>query len=640
MFEFVRKHNKIMQFVLFLLIVPSFVLFGVQGYDRMREKGDVVAKVDGHEIHQAEWDEAHRSEVERLRQQMPGLDAKLLDSPEAKYGTLERLVRDRVTQAAVEKSHLLVGDQRVARELQNNELIAALRGPDGKLDMERYRQILSARGMSPEMFENQVRHDLAQRQVINGVAQSGFTPPAQANVALSSYFEKREVQVARFATQDYRAKVEPTEAELQAYYKDHPALFQAPEQASIEYLVLDVAAAQKGVALNEADLKTYYEQNASRLAGQEERRASHILVAVPKGAPADVKAKAKAKAEELLAQVQKAPDSFADVAKKNSEDTGSAGQGGDLDWFRAGTLAAKPLEEAAFALKNKGDIGGPVESEFGYHIVRLTDLKASRQRSFEEMKPELEAQMRKEQAQKKYAESAEAFSNGVYEQSESLKPVADKLKLEIRTAQGVGRAPQPGATGPLANPKFLQALFSPDALERKRNTEAVEFGPNQMVSGRVVQYQPARTRPLEEVKAQVREQVVNAKAAELARKDGAEKLAAWKANPAGATLPAVESVTRLDKGRQPPEVIEAALRADPAQLPALVGVDIGANGYAIVKVNRVLPREAPAPAQAQQEQQQYGRAWTTAEAQAYYELLKDRFKVQMLVARPKEGATQ
>jgi peptidyl-prolyl cis-trans isomerase D len=223
----------------------------------------------------------------------------------------------------------------------------------------------------------------------------------------------------------------------------------------------------------------------------------------------------------------------------------------------------------------------------------------------------------------------------VYEQSDSLKPVADKLKLEIRTAQGVGRTPQPGATGPLANAKFLQALFSGDALERKRNTEAIEIGPNQMVSGRVVQYQPARARPFEEVKAQVRELVVNAKAAELARKDGAEKLAAWKANPAAATLPGPESVTRMDRGRQPPEVVEAALRADPAQLPALVGVDLGTNGYAVVKVHRVLPREAPAPAQAQQEQQQYARAWSAAEAQAYYELLKDRFKVEVLVARPK-----
>src|SRR5829696_2834595 len=153
-----------MQLLLFVLIVPSFVLFGLEGYNRFREKGEALAKVDGREITQADWDNAHKSEVERLRQQMPNLDAKLLDSPEARYGTLERLVREHVLAATVRKSNLMVADQRVARELQSNQLIASLRGPDGKLDMERYRQLLSSSGMTPEMYENQVRQEIATRQ--------------------------------------------------------------------------------------------------------------------------------------------------------------------------------------------------------------------------------------------------------------------------------------------------------------------------------------------------------------------------------------------------------------------------------------------------------------------------------------------
>jgi peptidyl-prolyl cis-trans isomerase D len=639
MFDFVRKHTKVMQFVLFLLIVPSFVLFGLQGYNRMHERGATVAKVDGQEITQQDWDNAHKADVERMRQQMPGVDAKLFDSPEARYGTLERLVRERVLAAAVEHSNLMVSDQRVGRELQSNELIAALRGPDGKLNMERYRDILAQRGMSPETFENQVRNDLAMRQVLAGISQSGFAPPAQAGVSINSYFERREVQVARFNAADFKARVTPSDADLQAFYKDNVKLFQAPEQASIEYVMLDLAAAQKGIAINEADLKTYYEQNASRMGGQEERRASHILVAVPKGAPEADKAKAKAKAEELLAQVKKNPDSFAEVAKKNSQDPGSAAQGGDLDFFTRGAMT-KPFEEAVFALKNKGEIVGPVETEFGYHVIKLTDLKVPKQRTFEEMKPELEAELRKQQAQKKYAESAETFSNTVYEQPDSLKPVADKLKLEIRTAQGVTRTPAPGATGPLASPRFLEALFAPDAVERKRNTEAVEIAPNQMVSGRIVQYAPVRARPFEEVKDQVRERVVATRAAELARKEGEAKLAAWKANPAAAELPGAVALSRQDQGKQPRPLIESALRADPGKLPALVGVDLAAEGYAVVRVNKVLPRDAVAPQQAQQELQQYNRAWGTAEAMAYYEVLKSRFKTQINVPRPASGATQ
>jgi peptidyl-prolyl cis-trans isomerase D len=640
MFDFVRKHTKVMQFLLFLLIVPSFVLFGLQGYNRMHERGDTVAKVDGHEITQQDWDEAHKAEVDRVRQQMPDIDAKLLDSPGAKYATLENLVRARVVAAAVQKANLLVGDQRVARELQSNEMIAALRGPDGKLDIERYRQLLAARGMSPEMFENQVRGDIASRQVLAGVAQSAFAPPAIANVALGSFFERREAQVARFASNDYKTKVEPTEAELQDFYKNNPQQFQAPEQANIEYVVLDLPSVQKGIVVNEADLKSYYDQNAARMGGQEERRASHILIAVPQGAPAADKEKARAKAEELLAQVKKNPDSFADLAKKNSQDPGSAAQGGDLDFFARGAMT-KVFEDAAFALKNKGDISPVVESEFGYHIIKLTDIKLPKQRTFEEMKPELEADVKKQQAQKKYAESAETFTNTVYEQSDSLKPVADKLKLEIHTASAVTRTPAPGVTGPLGNPKLLAALFSPDATERKRNTEAVEVGPNQMVSARVTQYSPARTRPFEEVKAQVRERVVAAKAAELARKDGEAKLAAWKAAPDSAQLPAAVTLARQGgDATQPRQVVEAALRADPGKLPALVGVDLGADGYAVVRVNKVLPREAPPAQQAQQEQAQYTRAWATAEAMAYYNVLKDRFKVQINVAKPKDALGQ
>ena len=634
MFDFVRKHTRLMQLLLFILIVPSFVLFGLEGYNRFQEGGEVVAKVDGREITQAEWDNAHRSEVERLRRQMPNLDAKLLDSPEARYGTLERLVRDRVLAAAVDDAHLMVTDQRVARELQNNELIAALRGPDGKLDMERYRQLLGNQGMTPEMFENGVRRDIATAQVLGGVMQSVFTPPAQASVALEAYFERREAQVARFDPADYRAKVEPAEAELQAFYKENPQLFQAPEQAAIEYVVLDAGAAARDVAINEADLRNYYEQNAARLSGKEERRASHILVAVPKGASAEEKEKARAKAQELLAQVRKNPGSFAELAKKESQDPGSAAQGGDLDFFARGAMV-KPFDDAVFAMRNKGDISDVVESDFGFHVIKLTDIKSEKPRSFEEMRAELEAQFRREQGQKKYAEAAETFSNTVYEQSDSLKPVADKLKLEVRTAQGVTRTPQPGATGPLANARFLEALFSADAIERKRNTEAVEFAPNQMVSGRITQHSPARTRPFEEVKAQVRERVVAAKAAELARKDGEAKLAAWKAAPATAVLLPAMPLSRQDAARQPPQVIDAALRADPTKLPELAGVDLGDQGYAIVKVNKVLPRERPSAEQARQELQQYNRAWATAEATAYYELLKDRFDVRIEVPKPK-----
>jgi peptidyl-prolyl cis-trans isomerase D len=633
MFDFVRKHTRLMQLLLFVLIVPSFVLFGLEGYNRMQERGETVARVDGRDIKKSDWDEAHKREVDRLRQQMPNLDAAMLDSAEARYATLERIVRDRVLDAAAADAKLTATDSRVAREIQQqNEVLQSLRGPDGRVDMAKYRQMLAQQGLTPEMFEAQVRSELSARQVLSGLGGTGFALPANASVALGAYFERREVQVQPFSSADYKAKVNPTDADIEAFYKANPQLFQAPEQAAIEYAVLDLDSVQKTIAVNEQDLKSYFDQNAARWAGKEERRASHILIASPKSASPEERQKARAKAEELLAQVKKNPASFAELAKKHSQDPGSAAQGGDLDWFGRGAMV-KPFEDAVFAMK-PGEISNVVESDFGFHVIQVTDMKAAKPKTFEEMRPQLEADVRKQQAQRKYAEAAEQFSNGVYEQSDALKPIADKLKLEVKTAT-ITRQPAQGATGPLANPKFLNAIFAPDSTEKKRNTEAMEVGPNQMVSGRVTQYMPARTRPLAEVKDQVRERLVAQRAAELAKKDGQEKLAAWKAQPATATLPPAVVVSREDaQPKQPRPVIDAALRADPAALPVLVGVDLGPDGYAVVKVNKVIPREArPAPV-AKQEAAQFGRVFSSAENLAYYEMLKERFKVEINVPKP------
>jgi peptidyl-prolyl cis-trans isomerase D len=637
MFEFVRTHTKILQFILFLLIFPSFVLFGVEGYSRMSDRGAVVAQVAGQDIHQSEWDAAHKTEADRMREQLPMLDAKLLDSPEARQSTLDRLIRDKVIAAAAQRDRMVVTDERLLAALQQDQALAAFRRPDGSTDVEGLKQALARQGMTPQMYDEQVRTNLIRRQVLTGISGSTLLAAAPAQVALGAYFEKREVQVARFDAAEFAAKITPTDADIEAYYQANPQQFQAPEQASIEYLVLDLESVKKGIAVNEADLKTYYEQNVASNAGKEERRASHILIAAPKDASAAERTAAKARAEELLAAVRQNPASFADLARKHSKD-GSAAKGGDLEFLARGATV-KPFEDALFALK-KGETSGVVETDFGYHIIRLTDIKAPRQRTFEEMRPELEAQLKQQQAQRKYAESADAFSNAVYEQSDSLKGVAERFKLEVRTATGVQRNPSAGGAPALANPKFLAALFSADSLEKKRNTEAVEIAPGQMVAGRVTQHVPARTLPLEAVKAQVRERVKATRGAEMAKKAGADQLAAWKADPASAKLPAAVVVSREDPARQPRPAVEAALQADPTGLPALLGVEMGDAGYAVVRVVKSIPRTAPPEAVARQEGQQYAQWWSQAEALAYYNLLKNRHKVKvMAAAAPKDGVS-
>lgn len=636
MFESIRKHTKIAMLLLFLLIVPSFVLVGIDA-SYFSGSSPAVAHVDGADITQAEWDNAHRMESDRRRAEQPQLDAKLLDTPEARYATLERMVRDRVLQAASKKMNMLTSDAKLARSLQEIPQIAALRKPDGTLDSEGYRALVAAQGMTPEGFEATMRRDLAVSQVLGGVLGSSFATAAQANAALDPLFQRREIQVAVFKTADFTGKVQPTDEDLQAYYKAHPEQFQQAEQATVEYVVLDIASLRDSIVLNEDDLRTYYKENVDRMAGKEERRASHILITASKDAPAADREKAQARAVELLAQARKSPGSFAELAKKNSQDPGSATQGGDLGFFARGAMV-KPFEDAAYAL-NKGDISEVVESDFGYHIIQLTDIKAPRKPSFEELRASMEADLKQQQAQRKFAEVAETFANTVYEQADSLQPVVDKLKLKIQTAKGVVRTPVAGANGALAHPKFLEALFSSDSLENKRNTEAVEFGTSQMVAGRVAEYTPARTLAYEEVQAQVRQRYVAEKAAELARKEGQAKRAAWAENAASATgLSAPMVVARDLPLNQPRAVLDAVLGANTDTLPAWTGVDLGAQGYAVAKVNRVVPPEAPEPQLEQQRQQQYAQWWSTAEGLAYYETLKQRFKVQIKAPRPAPAA--
>lgn len=635
MFETIRNHKRYLMGFLMIVIIPSFIFVGVEGYTRFDSKGAAVASVDGKKITQPEWDQAHQIESQRLREAMPTLDAKLLDSEEARYATLERLVRDRVLATAAQKLNLFTSDQRLARELQQNEAIAALRKPDGSLDMEAYRTLVARQGMTPDMFEARVRADLSQRQVAQGIVSSGFAPTALAAVSLNAFFEQREVQVARFNAADFAARVKPTDAEIEAFYAANAPLFQAPEQADVEYLVLDAASLQKSLTLNAADVRAYYDQNAGRLSGTEERRARHILLTVPAGAPAADKEAVRVKAAALLEQVRKNPASFAEVAKAQSQDPGSAANGGDLDFFARGAMV-KPFEDVVYALP-KGGISDLVETEFGFHIIQLTDIKSPPQRSFEAMRPEIETELRQQQAQKQFAESAEAFSNLVYEQADSLKPAADRLKLEILTAKGVQRQPQ-AAAGVLGNERLLAALFAPDAIDKKRNTEAVETGSNQLVAARVVQHFPARTRPLDEVRETVRLRLVAQRAAELAREEGDKQLQAWKAGGAAAGLSPVQTVSREKAQGLPQPLLIAALSADPKSLPAWVGVPLGDQGYAVVKVEKVLPREAREARALGQEVQQYSQWWSAAESLAYYDTLKERFKARILVNEPKSAA--
>lgn len=621
MFEFVRTHNKLFQLILLILILPSFVLVGVQSYSSfMGEENAGVANVDGHKITQAEWDAAHRQQVERLRAQSPNTDPKLYDTPEFKQESLDALVRERVMQVASVKQNLLVSDERLANVFRTDPQFAFLRNPDGSVN----KNLLTAQGMSSDMFARRLRQDLSLRQVLGGVADSALTSTVNATLAFDALLQRREVQFQRFDVKDFASQVNPSEAELQAFYKDpaHSARFQLPESAEIEYVVLDLDALLPEIKVAEDDLRKYYTENESRFAVAEERRASHILIKADKDASKEHRGKARAKAEELLAQLRKTPAAFAELARKNSQDDGSAANGGDLDFFGRGAMV-KPFEDATFALKN-GEISNLVESDFGFHIIQLTGVRGGDHKSFESVRAQIEQDVRRQLAQKRYAELAEQFSNTAYEQSDSLKPAADLAKLKIQTAT-VQRKPAQDATGPLASSKLLDTVFGDETLRNKRNTEAVETGPNQLVSARVLKHQPARLPELAAVLPQVRAELVNKLAGELAVKKGKERLAELKGNGAVDGLSAPVLVSRAVAGGLPRQVLQAVLSADVAKLPAYVGAESGDGSYAVLRIGKLMPRD-PGVIDDKRAAQQYAQAWTAAETQAYYAALKARFK--------------
>ncbi len=625
MFDFFRRHTRVLQFVLVLLVFPSFIFFGIQGYSRFSGNDQqTVAHVAGQPITQGEFDNALRERLERARRQMPSLDPKIFDTPEMRQLALDQLIRERVLLIAADKQHLMPSDERLDTLFKADPQFAQLRNPDGSLN----RDMIGALGMSSEGFAERLREDISRRQVLQGLSDSVIAPASAAGAALDAMYQQREVQVQRFDAKDYLAKVAPTDAEIEAFYKDpaHAAQFQAPEQESIEYVVLDPDALKKGITVSEDDLRKYYAENEKRYTTPEERRASHILIKADKDAPKAERDKAKAKAEALLAEVRKNPASFAEVAKKNSDDEGSAPKGGDLDFFGRGAMV-KPFEDAAYGLK-PGEISGIVESDFGFHIIQLNAVRGGQKKTFEEVRPEMEAEIRTQLAQKRYSDAAVEFGDTVYEQSDSLKPAADKWKLDIKKAEHVMREPAPGTTGLLANAKFLEALFSSDVTKNKHNTKAIDIGSNQLASGRVLQYTPSHQLPLADVKEKIRAQLASTQAAALARKAGTERLAAARAAPAATLSDNTQLVSRAQARGLTPNVLDAILKAPATTLPSFLGVDLGEQGYAVAKITKLWGRD-PSFGNVVQARQQYGQIWGDAVAQAYYASLKARYKVSV-----------
>ncbi|QOL48850.1 SurA N-terminal domain-containing protein [Massilia litorea] len=635
MFDFVRNNKRILQFVLLLLIIPSFVLVGVESYQNRGDSGAGVATVDGRKITQQEWDDAQRKQIDQARQQMgPQFDQKLFDTPEAKREVLENLVAERAVNAEIARSNLTVGDTSIAKAIAE---MGAFKKPDGSFDMDAYRAALAAQGMTAPVFEARMRRDMAIQQLAGSVQATAFVPRSVASRVSDINDQEREVQELIFPAAQYLAQVKVTDDMVKAFYDKNASLFQIPESVKAEYIVLDAGAVESQVTVSDAEIAQFYETNKKRFTTPEQRTASHILITKAQGAKPAEEAAAKAKAEAVLAEVRKNPADFAAIAKSQSQDAESASRGGDLGPIERGTFG-KSMEDAIYGLK-EGEISGIVPSEFGYHIIKLTSIKPQTQKSLADAKDEIAAEVKKSKLSKKYSELAEQFNNSVYEQSDSLKPTADKLGLKIQTAENLNRKPNPQlGAAPFNNEKFLTALFSTDAIKNKRNTEAVEVAPAVLIAGRVVEFHPASKLPMAQVEPQIRQRVTQEEALRLARQAGEAKLAAAKASGDATGFGEAKVLSRT---RQPAINTAGALavfKADVTKLPAYVGVELPGQGYGVYRIGKVSQPAQPDAARRAQEAQQIGGLVGQAELYNFVEAIKAKSKVKINVAKGEEAA--
>ena len=636
MFDSIRSHRRWLMLFLILLVFPSFVVTGIYGYNQFVDADNAVARVAGQPISQPELDVAHREQMDRLRGMFgEQFDPRMFDTPQAKAATLDNLIAERALQQEALKEHVTVTEERLRDVIAGETAFHQ----DGKFSYDRYRQLLTAQGLTEVGFEQRVRADLARQTLLQAVAASAVVPRTVNEQVRRLAQEQRQIRELRFSAQDFRSKVSVSEDEIKRYYEANAREFQRPESVKAEYVVLSLDDIAGQAPIAEADARAYYEQNTSRFGQEEQRRASHILLTVGPGGTAEDKTGARKKAEELLARVRANPGDFDKLARENSKDPGSAASGGDLGWFGR-NMMVKPFEESAFGMK-EGQTSDIVDSDFGLHIIRVTGVRGSQVKPFEQVRAEIEAALRREAASKRFAEVAEQFSNSVYEQPDSLQPIADKLKLSVQTVETLTRSGVPATPGSpqVLGPRLMDALFSAESLNNKRNTEAIEVAPNTLVSARVIEHRPAATRPLAEVQDAIRTRIEQRESARLAREAGEKKIAALQQSPSDAGFAAPRFVGRTAADGLAPAALNAIMRVPTDKLPAFVGAELEGGAYGVFHVLASKVPDTTDAGQMQAQSRALGQAFGAADDMAYVAALRAKHKAQILtkVSSPAEN---
>jgi len=545
MLEFIRSRAQ--GFFAWLIvggIIITFALFGINQY--LSGGGDnSVAKVNGAGISPMQLERAYGQQRQRLAQMFGGKLPPMFTEKMLKQQALSQLVSQEVIVQAAHENGIRVGDTLLSSLIRSADVFKE----NGKFSRTKYETLLRNQGMSPGMFEEQVRRDIIASQFESGYRDTTFVTKAEVDNLLRLQNQQRSIGYLTVAIAPYTKSATVTDAEIQQFYKENQQRFMMPERIKVSYLDLNVDAITDAIKVDDAMLKARYDAQKMNYATPEERRARHILIKVPEDASKDKVDAARTKAQSILQKIKQGED-FAKLAMSESDDPGSAKRGGDLGYFGRGAMVPA-FEDAVFSMK-KGEVSDLVRSPFGFHIIQLEGIRGGDVEPFDKVKDKIRKDIKREKAEQKFYDMAEQLANLTYEHPESLQVASEELGLPIQTSDFFTRQ---GGKGIASNPKVVSAAFSDDVLARDNNSETIELGRNRMVVVRIKEHHPEMERPLDEVKEAISNKLKQDKAREQVKaqadallnkvRDG-EKPASLAVQ-GGITWQPKETLTRDDK---------------------------------------------------------------------------------------------
>lgn len=515
MLQTIRDHAQgWIAWVIVGLIILTFALFGIDQYAR-GDKVEVVAEVNGEDITAREFLTLYNRQKNRLQQQFGELYDQVVKDEELREQVLNALIESEQIRQWADENGIVISDQQLAAAIQNADVFQE----NGQFSQKMYEDVLLRNGLNVARFEYEQRQFLSENQYKNLTLASSFVTQSELMQVASLEGQERNVAYLRVDQRPFLKTVNVSDEQVAESYASNKADYVEPEKVSIDYVELSQKELAKTIEVNDDLLMGFYEENKLQFTLPEKRQAKHILISTGAG-DSETDEKAQATVKEVQDKLA-AGESFEELAKTYSQDPGSAQSGGDLGTFEQGMMVPE-FDEAVFSMQ-AGEVSEPIKTEFGYHIIKLVKVEAKQAQAFADVKDEVKSLYQTQEAERQYFDLLEQLNTLVYEQSDSLEPAAQALGLTVVTSELISR--DGGAGQVLSNPKVVNTAFSDDVLKSKLNSASIDIAANHAVVIRVNQYQDARQKPLDEVAAVIKEQLVRDAAIAESAKLGEELLA-------------------------------------------------------------------------------------------------------------------